>query len=390
MSMSGKLQSRIAPLNSGGNRTYNPSESSAGKEANPDQVEFHKLLQNSNADVVRERMAKKSGDLSAAKTDEEFRKMLADKSNPQRTPKNTLGKDDFMKLFIAQMQSQDPLNPQDATQMSAQMAQFNSLEQMMNLNKTLESMLKGQSTDRAVSMINYVGKEVDLANGMLKWDKNKLTKSTFQIDQPLANATIEVRDGSGKIVSEDSLGNLMPGEHNIKWSGKLKDGTAANSGIYNFAIVGKTTDGQDVSVPIKTKVKVTGIDLQSEGGAFFTEIGKIEIKEISSVGLQGFDEARTALNTLDEKPNKNLAGESENTEIISGEMPPSGEPASSDIQPPPNTLNVDTNDDANADASDLAVSSPSKLSAPSAAIEPEDAMGPGPTPRDIPITFAGR
>jgi flagellar basal-body rod modification protein FlgD len=386
MSMSGKLQSRIAPLNSGGNRTYNPSESSAGKEANPDQVEFHKLLQNSNADVVRERMAKKSGDLSAAKTDEEFRKMLADKSNPQRTPKNTLGKDDFMKLFIAQMQSQDPLNPQDATQMSAQMAQFNSLEQMMNLNKTLESMLKGQSTDRAVSMVNYVGKEVDLANGMLKWDKNKLTKSTFQIDQPLANATIEVRDGSGKIVSEDSLGNLMPGEHNIKWSGKLKDGTAANSGIYNFAIVGKTTDGQDVSVPIKTKVKVTGIDLQSEGGSFFTEVGKIDVKDISSVGLQDFDEARDALNTIEDKPTKKLVDQAENPEGISVEIPLIGDSAASENQAASSPINSQLN----RDGSEVSVSAPSKSSPPSAAVEPEDTMGPGPTPRDIPITFAGR
>jgi flagellar basal-body rod modification protein FlgD len=318
MSMSGKLQSRIAPVMTNGTRTYNPEETAAPKDKTADQVEFHKLLQNSNADVTRERMAKKSGDLSSAKTDEEFRKMLSDKSNPQRTPKNTLGKDDFMKLFIAQMQAQDPLNPQDATQMSAQMAQFNSLEQMMNLNKSLDTMIKGQSTDRAVSMVNYVGKEVDIGNGLLKWDKNKLTKSTFEIDQPLANATVEVRDGSGQIVSQEDLGNLMPGEHNVKWTGKMKDGNTANSGIYNFAIIAKTTDGQEVAVPIKTKVKVTGIDMQAEGGAFFTEVGKIDIKDIASVGLQGFDEAKTALNTLEKGPikagNETTEAKNEDTE----------------------------------------------------------------------------
>lgn len=318
MSMSGKLQSRIAPVMTNGTRTYNPEETAAPKDKAADQVEFHKLLQNSNSDVARERMAKKSGDLSSAKTDEEFRKMLSDKSNPQRTPKNTLGKDDFMKLFIAQMQAQDPLNPQDATQMSAQMAQFNSLEQMMNLNKSLDTMIKGQSTDRAVSMVNYVGKEVDIGNGLLKWDKNKLTKSTFEIDQPLANATVEVRDGSGQIVSQEDLGNLMPGEHNVKWTGRMKDGNTANSGIYNFAIIAKTTDGQEVTVPIKTKVKVTGIDMQAEGGAFFTEVGKIDIKDIASVGLQGFDEAKTALNTLEKAPikvgNETTEAKNEDTE----------------------------------------------------------------------------
>lgn len=325
MSMSGKLQSRIAPVMTNGTRTYNPEETAAPKDKAADQVEFHKLLQNSNSDVTRERMAKKSGDLSSAKTDEEFRKMLSDKSNPQRTPKNTLGKDDFMKLFIAQMQAQDPLNPQDATQMSAQMAQFNSLEQMMNLNKSLDTMIKGQSTDRAVSMVNYVGKEVDIGNGLLKWDKNKLTKSTFEIDQPLANATVEVRDGSGQIVSQEDLGNLMPGEHNVKWTGKMKDGNTANSGIYNFAIIAKTTDGQEVAVPIKTKVKVTGIDMQAEGGAFFTEVGKIDIKDIASVGLQGFDEAKTALNTLEKTPIKEAGNEITEAKNEDTEGDPKGE-----------------------------------------------------------------
>jgi flagellar basal-body rod modification protein FlgD len=325
MSMSGKLQSRIAPVMTNGTRTYNPEETAAPKDKSADKVEFHKLLQNSNSDITRERMAKKSGDLSSAKTDEEFRKMLSDKSNPQRTPKNTLGKDDFMKLFIAQMQAQDPLNPQDATQMSAQMAQFNSLEQMMNLNKSLDTMIKGQSTDRAVSMVNYVGKEVDIGNGLLKWDKNKLTKSTFEIDQPLANAAVEVRDGSGQIVSQEDLGNLMPGEHNVKWTGKMKDGNTANSGIYNFAIIAKTTDGQEVAVPIKTKVKVTGIDMQAEGGAFFTEVGKIDIKDIASVGLQGFDEAKTALNTLQKTPIKEAGNEITEAKNEDTEGDPKGE-----------------------------------------------------------------
>jgi hypothetical protein len=178
----------------------------------------------------------------------------------------------------------------------------------------------------------------------------------------------------------------MPGEHNIKWSGKLKDGTAANSGIYNFAIVGKTTDGQDVSVPIKTKVKVTGIDLQSEGGSFFTEVGKIDVKDISSVGLQDFDEARDALNTIEDKPTKKLVDQAENPEGISVEIPLIGDSAASENQAASSPINSQSN----RDGSEVSVSAPSKSSPPSAAVEPEDTMGPGPTPRDIPITFAGR
>ncbi len=304
--MSGKLQNQLAPISPPNSFDFNKldvAEKGKVRDAGAEpQVEFRTLLQNSNSDVSRERAAKKTGDLSAAKSDEEFRSMLAEKANPKRSPKNTLGKDDFMKLFIAQMQSQDPLNPQDSSQMAAQMAQFNGLEQMMNVNKTLETMLQSQSTDRAVGMVNYVGKEVDVGAGLLKWEKNKLTKSTFEIDQPLANAFVEVRDSAGQVISQQELGNLMPGDHNLQWDGKLKDGRPANPGVYHFSLLGKSVEGQDVPIPIKSKVKVTGIDLKTDGGAFFTELGKIAIKDVASVGLQGFEDAKAGVNEIEPPP----------------------------------------------------------------------------------------
>lgn len=301
---SGALQSQLNPVTPNTAIEFNqiavkkPEKAADMGEVAPD-LDFRTMLQNSNAETGRERSAKKSGDLSGAKTDEDFYRMLNERNNPSRTPKNTLGKDDFLKLFIAQMQNQDPLNPSDASQMAAQMAQFNGLEQMMNVNNTLTAMMKAQGEGRAAQMIDYVGKEVDVGTGMLKFDKNKLSKGTFHIDMPLGNATLEVRDGSGQVLSQEELGSLMPGEHNVKWLGKLKDGKTASAGLYNFQIVGKSTDGQDVSIPIKSKVKITGIDLKQEGGAFFTELGKISMKDVSSVGVEGFDQkAAAAVNDL--------------------------------------------------------------------------------------------
>jgi flagellar basal-body rod modification protein FlgD len=323
------LPSQLAPVNPPNSFEFNklpvsdPAKS-VDKDSDP-KIDFRTLLQSSNADIDRERAAKKTGDLSAAKTDAEFRSMLAEKANPTRAPKNTLGKDDFMKLFIAQMQAQDPLNPQDSSQMAAQMAQFNGLEQMMNVNKTLETMLASQTTDRAIGMVNYVGKEVDIGNGMLKWDKTKLTKSSFEVDQPLANSFIEVRDSAGQVIAQEDLGNLMPGEHNLKWDGQLKDGSIAGAGIYHFGLIGKTLDGQDVPLPIKSKVKVTGIDLQAPGGAFFTELGKISIKDVASVGVQGFDVERSS--AMPPAPSRGGAGSGPNQGLPNQELVPELDPA---------------------------------------------------------------
>lgn len=297
MSMKGSMQATLAPVSPPNSVDFNQMKVAQQEkavdmgEANPG-IDFRTMLQNSNSETSRERVAKKSGDLSGAKTDEDFYRMLNERNNPSRTPKNQMGKDDFMKLFIAQMQNQDPLNPSDASQMAAQMAQFNSLEQMMNVNTTLTQMMKAQEQGRTVQMVNYVGKEVDVGTGMLKYDKNKLTKANFEIDQALPGAILEVRDGSGQVISQQELGSIMPGEHKVKWNGKLKDGKDALPGMYNFQIVGKTTEGQEMAIPIKSKVKVTGIDLKDEGGSFYTELGKIQVKDIASVGVQGFEDAK--------------------------------------------------------------------------------------------------
>jgi flagellar basal-body rod modification protein FlgD len=292
MSLSGPLQTKIAPPQTPAGVTYNQLEVATpnkAKDANEEpKVEFRSLLQNSNADLARERSAKKTGDLSGAKNDQEFFDMLNQKNNPVRTPKNVLGKDDFLKLFVAQLQNQDPMNPSDSTEMAAQLAQFNGLEQMMNVNKNLEAMMKQQGGDRTVGMINYVDKEVTLDNGRLKFDKGKTTKAVFEINTPVAGAFLEVRDDSGSVISQQELGSLMPGEHNLKWHGKTKDNKDANPGIYHFSIIGKNLDGQDVPIAITSKVKVSGVDMKEEGGAFFTELGKVKFKDVSSVGLQGF------------------------------------------------------------------------------------------------------
>lgn len=67
--------------------------------------------------------------------------------------KQELGKDEFLKLLVTQLKNQDPLEPMKNEQFVAELAQFNALEQMINLNKSFESMLSMQSLSQASSFI---------------------------------------------------------------------------------------------------------------------------------------------------------------------------------------------------------------------------------------------
>ncbi|WP_080846443.1 flagellar hook assembly protein FlgD [Cytobacillus gottheilii] len=78
----------------------------------------------------------------------------------RKTGSDVLGKDDFMKILMAQLQNQDPSSPMEDKDFIAQMATFSSLEQMTNMNSTLEGFIKMQEQSQMISYNAFIGKNV--------------------------------------------------------------------------------------------------------------------------------------------------------------------------------------------------------------------------------------
>ena len=93
----------------------------------------------------------------------------------------TLGKEEFLKLFTNQLKYQDPLNPLENTEFSAQLAQFSSLEQLFNINKGLEQMISFQGSMNNGMTVGFIGKTVEAADGVsgrvvgIEFDQNVAT-----------------------------------------------------------------------------------------------------------------------------------------------------------------------------------------------------------------------
>ncbi|MCY7783637.1 MULTISPECIES: flagellar hook assembly protein FlgD [unclassified Bacillus (in: firmicutes)] len=83
---------------------------------------------------------------------------LPEKTNTVSTNNSSLGKDEFLKILMTQVQNQDPLNPVDDKEFISQMATFSSLEQMMNLNTTMTQFVEKQ--DPFTTYLDWMGKEV--------------------------------------------------------------------------------------------------------------------------------------------------------------------------------------------------------------------------------------
>ena len=79
-----------------------------------------------------------------------------------RTPTSDLGKDDFRKLLTQQLKNQDPMNPMEDMDFIGQMSSFSSLEQMMNMNKSLETFINTFSTNSQTQAMMYLGTTVTI------------------------------------------------------------------------------------------------------------------------------------------------------------------------------------------------------------------------------------
>lgn len=86
--------------------------------------------------------------------------MYLSNQDQNRAPSPDLGKDDFLKILMTQLQNQDPLDPMDDKDFIAQMATFSSLEQLMNISGTVDGLAQSQTVSPVIQTSHMIGKEV--------------------------------------------------------------------------------------------------------------------------------------------------------------------------------------------------------------------------------------
>ena len=259
---------------------------SAGK---PSKTSFRDLVGESMNRIKEEREAKKNNDFSGAKTDAEFLEKLAETGKPQKPPKNDLDKDDFLKLFVAQLQHQDPLNPDDGAEMASKLAQFNGVEQMINMNTGLKKLLEAQNGTKAMSMVQYIGKEASVDGGRVIIKDGRFDKPSFTVPRDAPDATLQVFSPQGVMVAEQPVGFLKKGNQVLNWNGLGTNGEKVGDGAYQFKIAAKDADGAMAALDIKTTATITGVDLADQENSLNTTLGKMKLADIKSIGVPQVD-----------------------------------------------------------------------------------------------------
>jgi flagellar basal-body rod modification protein FlgD len=210
----------------------------------------------------------------------------------------------FLQLLTTQLKNQNPLEPLDTNQFTQQLVQFAGVEQQINMNTQLQTLVGLQQTAQNTQALGFVGKTVTvtgatapLTNGQAQW--------TFNPPSP-AKATFTISDSTGQTVFSQT-GTVQPGVQQFNWNGLDNAGRQWADGNYKLTITATGANGQSVAIPTTITGTVDSVDLThsppllSIGGQTYTlnQILSVvqPLSSLSSVGssLSGIGNSLTGL-----------------------------------------------------------------------------------------------
>ncbi len=197
-------------------------------------------------------------------------------------PGGILGKDEFLKLLVAQMRHQDPLSPMKGEELAVQLATFSSVEQLINLNQTMSNQ---EGMQRAIiealngsSALSAIGKNVvALGNSVVIPEEGLPEPVQFVVGGAGGAGTLRIFDSDGNEVASRELGSILPGRQSAELGKEAED---LAPGTYTFSVEVVNADGDSVPVQTFMTGRVDGVRYGGSGpvltsGPFEIPIGGI-------------------------------------------------------------------------------------------------------------------
>lgn len=191
--------------------------------------------------------------------------------------------DTFLSILTTQLKNQNPLDPLDTNQFTAQLVQFSGVEQQLQTNEFLEALLLNTQTSYRADAVSYIGKQVsasgetaELVDGGAYW--------AYNAEANVANATVSIKDAAGNVVYTET-GSLNSGPGAFLWDGVGSDGNTKPDGIYTIEIKGTNLAGNEVKVSTSSVGIVTGVDFSGSEPMLTVGKNKVALSDVTDIQL---------------------------------------------------------------------------------------------------------
>ena len=200
------------------------------------------------------------------------------------TQNKELGKNEFLNLLVAQLNNQNPLEPQGNGEFIAQLAQFSQVEGIEKLNSSMESLLSGYQSSQALQASSLVGRKVIVPTDKAVVDTGESFKASTVLPVSSNNVFVNVYDNAGALVTRVNLGEQAAGNVSFIWDGKDASGNLMPPGTYRFeaqATYGDETKGLYTLLPANVdSVTLGGSELMLN----LAGLGSVPISQVQVIG----------------------------------------------------------------------------------------------------------
>jgi len=174
-----------------------------------------------------------------------------------------LGQDAFLKLLVAQLKNQDPLNPQQNYEFVAQLAQFSSLEQSVGINDRLDQLaLQNQGLQNS-QVVNLVGKNATVKGSIVALKgQGQTVPISFKLDGAAKSASVVIKDQSGRAVRTLAVGARAAGSVTVAWNGQSDSGLPQPAGPYQVTVTAKSETGAPVTLTQQSSGTIRSVSFE--------------------------------------------------------------------------------------------------------------------------------
>jgi flagellar basal-body rod modification protein FlgD len=207
---------------------------------------------------------------------------------------------EFLQMLTTQLQNQDPLSPMDANSFTQELVEFSSVEQQINTNTNMQTLISLQQATTDLAGLQLVGSTVTVSGNAAALANASNSPATWTLNSPsAATANVTITNSSGQTVFTGTT-SLSAGTQSYSWNGKGSNGVTWPDGNYTIAINATGANGQPVTVSTQMQGVVSAVNTSTNpptltvGGQ---TVPMSSIQSINSGGSSGLTGSLSSLNS---------------------------------------------------------------------------------------------
>ena len=186
----------------------------------------------------------------------------------------------FLQMLTTQLKNQDPMSPVDTNQFTQELVQFSGVEQQLQTNSQLGTLISLQQSAQATSALSFVGHTVSYIGNTSQMTNGKATWKLAASGPGTANITIQ--NSTGQTVYSGSM-PLNAGNNTFAWNGQGNTGTQWPDGAYTISVSATGASGQALKLISQSSGLVSGVDLTQTPAALTIGTMSIPINNVTSI-----------------------------------------------------------------------------------------------------------